>query len=57
MGNSDPKSEEPFVGNQRKVYHGRALAVVRSNGEPGEIVLTASADGFKPAAITITVGE
>lgn len=57
VGNSDPKSEEPFVGNQRKVYHGRALAVVRSNGEPGEIVLTASADGFKPAAITITVGE
>ncbi|MEM2945948.1 MAG: glycoside hydrolase family 2 TIM barrel-domain containing protein [Thermoproteota archaeon] len=55
VGNSNPVSEEKYVGNQRRVHEGRAMVVVRSSGEPGEIVLTASADGVPPASITIQV--
>lgn len=57
VGNSDPMSEESFVGNHRKAYNGRAMAVVRTNGDPGMIMLTAAADGFKPVDVMITVGE
>jgi len=57
VGNSNPKSKEAFVGNQRRAYQGRVMAVVRANGEPGEIVLTATADNFKPAEIILRVGE
>lgn len=53
IGSSDPRSEEPFVGNQCKAYEGRAMAVVRSNGEPGDLFLTASADGLPPASVTL----
>ncbi|MEM1582502.1 MAG: glycoside hydrolase family 2 TIM barrel-domain containing protein [Candidatus Bathyarchaeia archaeon] len=55
VGNGNPVSEEMYVGNQRKVHEGRAMVVVRSNGEPGEIVLTATADGIPPASVTIRV--
>jgi beta-galactosidase len=41
------------VGNQRKAYHGRVLAVVRSNGEPGTITLTAQSEGLPAAQITL----
>lgn len=53
VGNSNPVSEEKYIGNQRRVYEGRAMVVIRSSGEPGDIVLTAAADGIPPASVTI----
>jgi beta-galactosidase len=53
IGTGDPLTEEPYVGNQRKAYHGRVLAVVRSNGEPGTITLTAQSEGLPAAQITL----
>ena len=53
VGNSNPVSEETYVGNQRKVHRGRALVVVRSGQEPGEIRLSAQADGLQGAEIVI----
>jgi beta-galactosidase len=44
------------VGNQRKIHEGRAMAVVRTSGEPGEIILTASAEGIPSASVSIQVG-
>jgi len=55
VGNGNPVSEEMYVGNQRRVHEGRAMVVVRANGEPGEIVLTAAADGIPTASVTIRV--
>jgi len=55
VGSGNPVSEEMYVGNQRKVHEGRAMVVVRSNGEPGEIVLTATADGIPTASVNIRV--
>jgi beta-galactosidase len=53
VGNSNPVSEELFVGNQRKVYRGRALVVVKSTNEAGDIRLTAQADGLDRAEVII----
>ena len=55
VGNGDPRSEEMYVGNERRVYQGRAMAVVKANGEPGEILLSAGAEGLPPATLVITV--
>ena len=54
VGSANPTSEEMYVGNQRKVYRGRALVVVKSTDETGEIHLTAQADGLEGAEIVIT---
>ncbi|MGQ9478593.1 MAG: DUF4982 domain-containing protein [Thermoproteota archaeon] len=55
VGTGNPASEEMYVGKQRRLYQGRAMVVVRADGEPGEIVLTATADGIPPASVTIQV--
>jgi beta-galactosidase len=49
VGSSDPKTEEMYTGNQRRLYKGRALVVIRSEGILGEIVLTAEAEGIPVA--------
>jgi beta-galactosidase len=49
VGNGNPVSAEGYVGNQRKVFHGQGLVVIKSSGEAGEIHLTAQADGLKGA--------
>ena len=56
VGNGDPVSEEPYVGQVRSAHEGRAMVVVRCNGEPGDITLTACAEGLTTASITIAVG-
>ena len=53
VGNGDPASDESFAGPVRSVWHGKATAVVRANGEPGEILLTVSAEGLKPGSVCI----
>ena len=53
VGNSNPLSEELYVDNQRKAFRGRALVVVKSTAEPGQICLTSQADGLAGAEIMI----
>ena len=53
VGNGNPVSTEKYVGNQRAAYHGRLLAVVKTNGNPGEIRLRAQADGLDGSELTI----
>ena len=53
VGTGNPISEEMYVGNRRKAYQGHLLAVVRSTGQPGEITLTARAEGLPAAQVKI----
>jgi beta-galactosidase len=53
MDNGDMRDEEPYKGDQRKVFHGRAIVVIRASNSPGNIKLTASAVGLAPATVTI----
>lgn len=53
VGNADLMSEEPYQGTARKLFHGKALVVVRAPRKAGALTLTASAPGLKEAAIRI----
>jgi beta-galactosidase len=53
IGTANPLSEELYVGNKRKAWNGHLMAVVRSNGQAGDIMLTASADGLKAIEIRL----
>jgi len=48
VGTANPMSEELYVGDKRKAWNGRLMAVVRSSGQVGEIMFKASADGLSP---------
>jgi len=51
VGNADMMSEEPYQGTSRKLFHGRALAIVRSSRTAGAITLTASAEGLRDGVV------
>jgi beta-galactosidase len=53
VDNGSEISHESFKANQRKAFHGLALAIVQSKGRAGQIVLKATADGLAPALVTI----
>lgn len=42
-GTAAPSSVESFLSSSRTTYRGRALAVIRSTGEPGQIIIRATA--------------
>ena len=51
VGNGNMQSEEPYQGNQRKLFHGKALVVVRTSRTAGTLTLTATASGLKAATL------
>lgn len=53
VDNGDPVSHDPFKADYRKAFHGLCLAVIQSDGEKGEITLTATADGLEGASSVI----
>jgi len=53
VGNSNPLSEEMYTGNYRKVHEGKAMIVVRTNGNPGNIYVTASAESIPTTTVTL----
>lgn len=53
VGSADMTSEEPYQGNQRKLYHGKALVVVRASRTAGALILAATAPGLKEATIEV----
>lgn len=55
VGNADLQSEERYQGSQRKLFHGRALVVVRSSRKAGALTLSAEAPGLKGSAVRLAV--
>jgi len=53
VGNADIKDCDSYVGNTRKAWKGRALVVIRSSRNAGDIKLTVSSLGLAEAAINI----
>ncbi|MGE5598009.1 MAG: DUF4982 domain-containing protein, partial [Bacteroidota bacterium] len=53
VGNADPRSTESYRGNERRAWRGRCLAVLASDGTPGEIRLQARADGLAGDEIVV----
>ncbi|MDG5767568.1 glycoside hydrolase family 2 TIM barrel-domain containing protein [Balneolales bacterium ANBcel1] len=54
VDNGSPTSHEPFQADYRKAFNGKALAIVQSAGESGEIVLTAASGDLQSDRIVIT---
>ncbi len=57
VGNGDPAGTEPYRGYRRSVHRGRCLVVLRSRGEPGEILLRAEARGLAAGETAVRVVE
>ena len=49
VDNGSPISLEPFKADKRKAFYGKALLIVQSDGNNGDISVTAVADGLKNA--------
>ena len=56
VDNGDPTSHEPFQATQRKAFHGLCLAVIKATRTPGEIRLSAKAEGLQSEPVAITAG-
>jgi len=54
MCSANPKTEERFDSPTWRTFDGRALAVVRPTG-PGDVLVTATADGLEPHSLSIEV--
>ena len=53
VDNGNQISHEPFKADQRKAFHGMALAIVQSKKKGGQIILKATSDNLAPASIVI----
>jgi len=54
VGNGNAADVSSFQQNHKKVYQGKGLVIIRSNGVPGKIVLKAKAEGFNESSIEIS---
>lgn len=54
IDNANLKDLDPYVGNTRKTWHGRALVVIKSTHISGDIKLKVSSSGLPDAVLTIT---
>jgi beta-galactosidase len=57
LDNGMPDSHESYKGNRRSVFSGMALALIQSNGNPGEIRLHASSESLSRASISISASD
>jgi beta-galactosidase len=53
VDNADIKDTDPYVGNTRKTWKGRALVVIKSTRNSGDINLTVSSPGLMDATIDV----
>lgn len=53
VGNADIKDCDPYVGNTRKAWHGRALVVIKSTHNAGNIKLSVSSPGLSEAILNV----
>jgi beta-galactosidase len=51
--NADVKDTDPYVANTRKAWHGRALVVIRSTHNAGDVKLSVSSTGLPEAVLNI----
>jgi len=55
FGNGDPTDTRSVQDARQRLWRGRALAVIRSNGEAGTLTITARAATLPPAQCVVTV--
>jgi beta-galactosidase len=53
VGSGDGESPDLYSGDAFTLFHGRALAVVRTSRNPGQIKLAGSADGLAASSVAL----
>ncbi len=54
VGNGNPLSLEPFGGDSRKLFYGKAMLILRTReGQAGQVHVTAESDGLAAANVTL----
>ncbi|OIR01140.1 beta-galactosidase BoGH2A precursor [mine drainage metagenome] len=53
VANADMKDYDSYVGSSRKVWHGKALVVIKATHKAGEIKLTVTGDGLEMGDLLI----
>jgi beta-galactosidase len=56
VSNGNPRSVESFQQPQRKAFRGPCQVAIQPAGRPGQIRLTAEADGLKPVETVVRAG-
>lgn len=56
LDNANLRDLDPYRPDRRRAFNGRGLAILRA-AQPGTVVLTAAADGLRPATITVHVAR
>jgi beta-galactosidase len=56
LDNGDLRDLDPYHSDRRHAFNGRGLAILRA-GEPGQMRVTATAEGLKSASITLRVAR
>ena len=56
VDNGNLNDHDPFHGNERKLYFGNALVLVRATAATGKITVTASAEGIPSVVVTLMAG-
>ncbi|PTN07455.1 sugar-binding domain-containing protein [Mangrovibacterium marinum] len=51
--NANLRDVTPYFSETRKVWHGKALVVIKSTGNPGQIILKASSPGLQDVSLII----
>ena len=57
VDNANLKDLDPYVGNTRKAWHGRALVIIKSTQSTGDIKLTVSSPGLPDAVAIIKAAK
>jgi len=55
VDNADVTSTEPFQSNERWAYKGTCVAIIKANGNVGDITVTANGDNLKQGKIVLKV--
>ncbi|MDE6057258.1 MAG: glycoside hydrolase family 2, partial [Muribaculaceae bacterium] len=53
VDNGSPISLEKFKADRRKAFYGKALVIVQSDGDEGEIRVKGASPGLKESTVTI----
>jgi beta-galactosidase len=53
IGNGDLSNSEKCQGDTHSTFQGRGLAILKTNGTGGSIILQVSAPGLEPASVTL----
>jgi beta-galactosidase len=57
LANADMKDTDPYVGDMRKAWHGRALVVIKSTHSPGDIKLTVTSPDLLEAVLNVVTSK